>query len=148
MNVSQIVEALQQNFPDETIEVRDVPMRDTFVELAADDLHAAVTLLMERFDIYHLSTITGEDTGDAIVLFYHFWDGQGLTLCTLLSREAPHIPTLTDLIPGADFYEREVHEMLGVMFDGHTDLRPLVLPDDWNSPPPLRKEEEEKEDEQ
>ena len=147
MNISQIVEALQHNLSDESIEVRDVPMADTFVELEAGNLHAAVALLIERFDVHHLSTITGEDTGDAIVLLYHFWDGQGLTLCTSLSRETPRISTLTDLIPGADFYEREVHEMLGVMFDGHTDLRPLVLPDDWDSSPPLRKEEE-KEDEQ
>ncbi|MFP3896971.1 MAG: NADH-quinone oxidoreductase subunit C [Anaerolineales bacterium] len=145
MNVSQIVKALKEDLSDETIEVQDVPMTDTFVELAADDLHAAVTLLMERFDIYHLSTITGEDTGDTVVLLYHFWDGQGLTLRTLLSREAPHIPTLTDLIRGADFYEREVHEMLGVTFDGYAHPDPLVLPDDWDSPPPLRKEEEDNE---
>ncbi|MEA3407929.1 MAG: NADH-quinone oxidoreductase subunit C [Chloroflexota bacterium] len=117
MNVSQIVEVLRKNFPDETIEVRHVPMADTFVKIEADNLHATVTLLMERFDVCHLSTITGEDTGGAIALLYHFWDGQGLTLCTSLSREAPHIPTLTDLIPGADFYEREVHEMLVLQRD-------------------------------
>lgn len=142
MNVSKIIEALGEKFPDETIETRQVPADDTFVEMEADDVHAAVTLLMERFDIYHLSTITGEDTGDAIILLYHFWDGRGLTLCTSLPRENPHIPTLTDVIPGADFYEREVHEMLGVAFDGYADPDPLVLPDDWDSPPPLRKEEE------
>jgi len=63
-----------------------------------------------------------------IELLYHFWDGGGLTLRTSLPREEPHIATLTDLIPGAAFYEREVSEMLGVTFDGHPDLRALLLP--------------------
>lgn len=142
MNVAGILKALRQRLPDETIEVRQVPVDETFVTLQAEHIRAAVALLTERFDVRHLSTITGEDTGDAIVLLYHFWDGQGLTFRTLLSRETPHISTLTDLIPGADFYEREVHEMLGVTFDGYTDPDPLVLPEDWDSPPPLRKEEE------
>jgi NADH-quinone oxidoreductase subunit C len=140
MNVTGILEALRQNLPHESIEVRQVPVDETFVTLQAESIHAAVTLLMERFDVRHLSTITGEDTGDAIVLLYHFWDGQGLTLRTSLGREARSISTLTHLIPGADFYEREVHEMLGVAFEGHPDLSPLLLPEDWESEPPLQKE--------
>ena len=97
-------------------------------------------LLVERFDLRHLSTITGQDTASEIELLYHFWDRQGLTLRTLLPGQEPHIATVTDLIPGASFYEREVSEMLHVTFDGHPDPRPLLLPDDWNGEAPLRTE--------
>jgi len=137
MNVDRILNALREIFPAETIEARSVPMDETFVELPPDCIYPAVKLLVERFDLRHLSAITGQDTGREIELLYHFWDGQGLTLRTSLPREEPHIATVVNLIPGAAFYEREVSEMLGVTFDGCLDRRSLLLPDDWNEEPPM-----------
>jgi NADH-quinone oxidoreductase subunit D len=138
MNVDWIVDALRQEFPAEKIEPRSGLRSEAHIVLPPDCIHLAVRLLVEQFDLRHLSTITGQDTGSEIELLYHFWDGQGLTLRTLLPGEEPHIATVTDLIPGASFYEREVSEMLHVTFDGHPDPRPLLLPDDWNGEAPLR----------
>jgi len=132
MFMEVILQALRETFPAETIEAQPVPISETFVALSPDCIHRAAQVLVERFDLRHLSTITGQDTGSEIELLYHFWDGGGLTLRTSLPREEPHIATLTDLIPGAAFYEREVSEMLGVTFDGHPDPRPLLLPNDWD----------------
>jgi len=140
MLVEAILQALRETFPAETIEAQAVPTSETFVALPAGCIRPAVRLLVERFDLRHLSTITGQDTGDEIQLLYHFWDGRGLTLRTSLPREKPHIATLTDLIPGAAFYEREVSEMLHVTFDGHPDPRALLLPDDWGGEAPLRQQ--------
>ena len=137
MNVELILESLRETFSNESLESRTVPIDEVFVTLPPDCVHAAVRLLAARFDLRHLSTITGEDTGDEIVLLYHFWDGQGLTLRTSLPREGARIATLTDLILGAAFYEREVSEMLGVIFDGHPPPPALLLPDDWDGEPPL-----------
>ena len=142
MNVELVLESLRETFSTELLEPQAVPIDETFVTLPPDCIHAAVQVLVERFDLRHLSAITGEDTGDEIVLLYHFWDGHGLTLRTLLPRQDARIATVTDLIPGAAFYEREVSEMLGVAFDGHPDPRTLLLPDDWASEPPLRRQEE------
>lgn len=132
MLVEAILQALRETCPAETIEAQTVPISETFVALPAGCIHPAAQALVERFDLRHLSTITGQDTGSEIELLYHFWDGHGLTLRTSLPREEPHIATLTDLVPGAGFYEREVSEMLGVTFDGHSNLRSLLLPDDWD----------------
>ena len=53
----------------------------------------------------------------------------------------PALPTITSIIPGAILYEREVHELLGVVFSGHPKLSSLVLPEDWpDGVYPLRKE--------
>ena len=142
MNVPMLLEALRELFPNETLEPETVPIDETFVTLPPGRIQPAVRLLVERFDLRHLSTITGEDVGCGISLLYHFWDRQGFTLRTILPREGSHIATVTDLIPGAAFYEREVSEMLGVAFDGHLGPRSLLLPDDWDSDPPLRQQGE------
>ena len=140
MDINAVVAALRETCPGRGIELRAVPIADTFVALPPDCVRPAVGLLVERFDLRHLSTITGEDTGGEIVLLYHFWDGQGLTLRVLLSRERAQVETLIDLIPGAAYYEREVSEMLHVGFAGHAHMRPLFLSDDWSGEPPLRRE--------
>ena len=42
--------------------------------------------------------------------------------------------------PSAAWYERETHELFGIDFAGHSDLRPLLLPEDWKGTPPLRRD--------
>jgi len=51
----------------------------------------------------------------------------------------PHVASVTPLWPGADFLEREVFDLMGVKFDGHPDLRRILMPDDWKGHP-LRKD--------
>jgi NADH-quinone oxidoreductase subunit C len=49
------------------------------------------------------------------------------------------IESLTSLFPGAGWPEREVYDLFGIVFDGHADLRRLMMPDDWEGHP-LRKD--------
>jgi NADH-quinone oxidoreductase subunit C len=52
--------------------------------------------------------------------------------------EAPHIPSVVELFPGAEFPEREVFDMFGVIFDGHPDLRRILMPEDYEGFPQRR----------
>jgi NADH-quinone oxidoreductase subunit C len=54
-------------------------------------------------------------------------------------REKPVVPTVSDLWRGCEWFEREVYDMFGVVFDGHPDLRRILMTDDWVGFP-LRKD--------
>jgi NADH-quinone oxidoreductase subunit C len=52
-----------------------------------------------------------------------------------------HVPTVTGLFPTANWHERETHDFYGIVFDGHPDPRPLVMPEGWEGFPLLKTEE-------
>jgi NADH:ubiquinone oxidoreductase subunit C len=140
MDIDQILDVLRQACQPVELAVEHRLVDETFVTLPPAYLCPVVHLLIERFGIYHLSTITGQDLDGQIELLYHFWGGRGLTLCVRVPRSEARVPTLTGLIAGATFYEREVSEMLHVDFEGHPDLQPLLLADDWTGDAVLRRE--------
>jgi len=62
-----------------------------------------------------------------------------VTMRTRLEPGATHCPTVTGVFRGADWMERECYDMFGVVFDGHPDLRRILLGQDWEGHP-LRKD--------
>ena len=57
---------------------------------------------------------------------------------TRVSLEDPHVPSVVELFPGANFHEREIYDMFGVVFDGHPDLRRILMPEDYEGHPQRR----------
>jgi NADH-quinone oxidoreductase subunit C len=57
---------------------------------------------------------------------------------TRLPADEPTLASVVDLFPGADFQEREVYDMFGVVFDGHPDLRRILMPEDYEGFPQRR----------
>jgi NADH:ubiquinone oxidoreductase subunit C len=145
MSNNQVMAALNAKFniPYETLEVIH---HETTIPIAVHQLHDIVILLQTSLHITHLTTITAQvhaEHADEIRIYYHFWHGEGLTLAVVLPTTAPTVPSIVDLIPGADFYEREVAEMFGVQFMGRKATPRLLLPDDWSEEPPMLRKEEE-----
>jgi NADH-quinone oxidoreductase subunit C len=58
-----------------------------------------------------------------------------------VDRDDPHIPSVADVWPAANWHEREAYDLLGIVFDGHPDLRRILCCDDWVGHP-LRKDYE------
>jgi NADH:ubiquinone oxidoreductase subunit C len=87
-----------------------------------------------------LSAVDLGDEGFAVVA--HVWSLDrhlGVVVRTRVPRDAASLPTVTPIYRGADWHERETHEMFGIDFAGHPHLVPLLLPDQFDGHP-LRKE--------
>lgn len=79
--------------------------------------------------VYHIAAYEREDLRDLVV-----------ALAARIPRQDPKTPTLTDIWPSSEYAERETYEMIGIIFEGHPKLERLLLPEDWDDIPPLRKE--------
>ena len=60
------------------------------------------------------------------------------TVKAFVNDEDLTIPSITDIYPSANFYEREAYDMFGIVFADHPDLTRILMPDDWEGYP-LRK---------
>jgi NADH/F420H2 dehydrogenase subunit C len=58
-----------------------------------------------------------------------------MALKTRVKESAPGVPTVTTVWRGADWFEREMHDLFGVVFEGHPDPRTLILPDNFEGYP-------------
>jgi NADH:ubiquinone oxidoreductase subunit C len=118
---------------------------DETIIIPVEQLHAVIGVLREHFDCYHLSGITAqqrESRPGEIELIYHFWQGNGFSLLVRLPLPSPEVQSIISVIPGADFYEREVAEMYGVTFTGRSETPKLLLPEQWDQGPPFLRAEE------
>jgi membrane-bound hydrogenase subunit beta len=109
-----------------------------WLDVKRDGFRTAVLHLCQLQENPHFSVISPVDKGDAVQLLYHFslFYGQHLKAIALvirvtLSKTDLTIPTITDIIPGAIFSEREVQEMMGVTVADIPDNRRLFIPEDF-----------------
>ncbi|WP_437622557.1 NADH-quinone oxidoreductase subunit C [Sorangium sp. So ce1151] len=124
--------------------------RDAWLQVAPEKIEAVCRHLREAPELAfdYLECITGVDYPDLkkIVVVYHIYSyakKHRVVLKAFLDREGPAVPTLVDVWSAANWQERECFDLLGVRFEGHPDLRRLLLPDDWEGHP-LRKDWQEK----
>jgi NADH-quinone oxidoreductase subunit C len=142
VDAESLAARLEERFPDAIVargEVTAVVDRldliDTLEQLR-DDADLA-------FD--HLSDVSSTDWPDRVPRFwvaYHLFSRRHrhrLRLTVGLVAEDPDVPTVTGIFPTADWQEREVFDLFGITFDGHPDLRRILMPEDWEGHP-LRKD--------
>jgi len=140
---SEISDKLKNYLKDNVVEIKNPRERRIFLRVKREAFRETLEYLVNELGFKHLSTITGVDLGTEIELLYHVVlnDAVVLTVGFSVPKEKSTTRTITDLVPSAVLYEREVHELLGVDFEGHPNLIPLVLPEGWPKDVyPLRKE--------
>lgn len=126
----------------EAQKVNLVRERRVAAEIPVAKLTEAIEALKEN-GLNKISAITGLDLGDGFEVIYHLCNDEGvlLSLKTLLARENPCVPSVTDLFPGVFLYERELIDLLGIKVEGTPHGRRYPLPEDWpEGEYPLRKD--------
>ena len=83
-----------------------------------------------RFEIVYLLVCLGAGAGAP---------ARRLRLKVALADESAAVPTVSGVWPSANWAEREVFDLFGIQFEGHPDLRRVLMPDDWEGHP-LRKD--------
>ena len=147
--MNHVLETLQARFPSAVLSVREDPQRgDLSAQVRARDLVEVARFLHDdpgmAFD--HLTDICSADYPDdreRFEVIYHFLSlphHARIRLKARVSEENPTINTITPIWKGANFLEREVFDLMGITFDGHPDLRRILLPDDYEEGHPLRKD--------
>jgi NADH-quinone oxidoreductase subunit C len=80
----------------------------------------------------------GEDVAQRLHVVYHLLSmtyRRRIRLEVALDVEDPHLPSVVEVYPTADWHERETWDMFGVIFDGHPALTRILMPDDWDGHP-------------
>ncbi len=114
------------------------------IDIASESLPALLELLRGRAGFAHLSAISCVDwIGDGeFELVYHLWSyelGMLVSAHTRIARDPGVYLSVYDLYQPAAFFERDIHEMFGLYFEGSPDMEPFILTE-WHGPPPMRKD--------
>ena len=128
----------------ENVKVERKSSRRIRIDVESDALPALLELLQGHASYVHLSAISCVDWVDAgeFELVYHVWSYETRSLVsahTRIPREPGIYLSIYDLYEPAGFFERDIHEMFGVYFEGSPDMEKFILTE-WNGPPPMRKE--------
>ncbi len=147
-----VVDALAAHLGDDTVSEQPTMDEIPTVWVAPDKAHEALAWLSGtsagRYRVLYDLTAIDERSREAaarrsdFTLVYHLlsYDANAdIRLKVPLMGEYPSLPTVSDLWPAADWYEREVFDMFGIRFEGHKCLRRILMPPDWEGHP-LRKE--------
>ena len=127
------------------------PLDDRIIiSCESEDAYAINQFLFEDI-VARFVIITGIDADDCFELLYHYsYDQTGcvITIKTFIrDRQQPQIESITSLLPAAEWIEREIHDVLGIKFKNHPNLKRLILADDWpEGVYPLRKEAKNEKD--
>lgn len=129
----RLVKGLTQSIGAENVLESRIPReRRVFITIEKDSLRDAVRYLRDDEGFTHITTISGIDSGEDIEVVYHLAKKDlGLSIKLKAPMENPVLDSITDILNGAILYEREVHDLLGVVFEGHPNLDRLILPEDW-----------------
>ncbi len=140
------VSALRRRFGDAIHDVQADAVGVPVVTLDPKLVHEILSYLkQERDQAYDLLVdVMGVDQGGGgpIQVWYQLWSmrhGRSVRLVCALPRSGLKVRSAVSIWRAADWLEREVYDMFGIRFDGHPDLRRILMPDDYTDFP-LRKE--------
>ncbi|NIL96455.1 MAG: hypothetical protein GTO53_03500 [Planctomycetales bacterium] len=143
MTPSDVVMRIQSALGERLSDLHQPSEKRVYFEVDPNCIPDTARLLHDTLQA-RLQTAAGVDGPHQMEILYHWaLDRLGLvvTVRTRVDRDQPQIASIAAICPAAEWIEREMWELLGISFEGHPDLRHLLLQDDWpHGKYPLRRD--------
>ncbi|HTA76238.1 MAG TPA: NADH-quinone oxidoreductase subunit C [bacterium] len=146
MTNEELKSKIEVDFKDEILSAVISAQKEAIVTVAPDRYVALCQKLHDKGEYFfnHLSSLTAVDypKENKITVVSHLWSYKHFHQVTIkvdADRNNPKVPTLENVWKSANWFEREVFDLYGVVFEGHSDLRRIMMPDDYKKFP-LRKD--------
>jgi Ni,Fe-hydrogenase III component G len=133
MEKNAFIKKMKEQFPGEVTGATIVKEKRITIDIppgallkVAEFLHKDLTFRFIIASAYH--------TKEGFEILYHFSDdesGNVINIHVILPEERPEIISLANMIPGANWIEREMHEILGITFIGHPEPEKLISEGNW-----------------
>jgi membrane-bound hydrogenase subunit beta len=139
----EIQQELIKNFDFPESKIRVPKERRIFADVSIGAFEEVLKFLMDKIHFDTLCTITGLDEGTELAMIYHLTrqDGIVINLKTSVPKDNPVIKTIMDYFPSAEYYERELVDLLGAKVEGLPEGSRYPLPEGWpDGQYPLRKD--------
>lgn len=154
MNFEEIKNKIITTFGAEVIVAEQAEQLQPSLTIDAKNIVSICKFLRDEPELYfdYLNCLSGVDYAidkTELAIVYHISSipfKHSLVLKVMVpfdrnSSSNPHTPSVSNIWRSADWQEREAFDMYGILFDGHTDMRRILCPDDWEGFP-LRKDYE------
>ena len=134
--IERFAEGLAARFRGKILEWYLKPLAEAscvYFRVEKESLKQVAEVLFREMD-GKLSTISAVEHASFFELIYHFaLSSQGIlvNLKVELEKNKPQMPSLTPMIKGANYIEREIRDLFGIEFPGHPEPKRLILPDRW-----------------
>ncbi len=119
---------------------------ETTLLIPPENIVEAARTLRDEFQFEMLEDVTavdywpdGEPRFNVVYQVYSFDKNVRVQLRVPVGEIKPVVPTVEGIYPGANWFEREIWDLFGIVFEGHSDLRRILMPADWSGHP-LRKD--------
>lgn len=146
MTEQEIYAKLSSKFGDKILEFMEEGTQNPTAVVDAGSVAKIITYLRddESLQFDSLMNLAGHDAGaeEELSVIYHLYSTelkQYITLKTFTSREEPSVASVSEIHRTADWHEREAFDLYGIIFEGHPDLKRILMEDDWEGFP-LRKD--------
>ena len=145
MDADSLVAAIQAAVPEAQVERAPSVDLHTTIYVSRDQVPALARALRAQLAFDFLSELTAADYWpkeprfEVVYVLVSIANRQRVRIKVRLPGDDPHVQTVSDVWPAANWLEREVWDLFGIAFDGHPDPRRLLMPEDWQGFP-LRKD--------
>jgi Ni,Fe-hydrogenase III component G len=142
MNAAEMRTYFSSKFPSEILQWEEKSPQRIYAEIRPASVRPVAGAAFRDLG-FRFSIASGVETMEGFQVLYHFSDdrsGVFLSLRVRLGKEKPAVDSIADLVPAADWIEREMAELLGIEFKGRASTERLLTSEEWKDKKfPLRK---------